>query len=222
LIRQIKCHLHDGIYHTARGKYADILSMPAVVYDHRQSLLYTGDILFIRFHIVKVVCTGYPPGIEYIEQFLKGFPISPDIAKHALRQVQLIHKTGPLRMDNGHEGVPHKIDYRQVTLPQILAANIGNYPDRTALLFLGFRLSYAGLGEMIDRFAAALAGFGITKGDRVVIVLPNTIPCVAAYHATLKLGAVVVMNNPLYHRSRADPPAQRLRGRLPDHPGPAR
>jgi long-chain acyl-CoA synthetase len=96
------------------------------------------------------------------------------------------------------EGVPHTIDYRQVTLPQILAANIRNYPDRTALHFLGFSLSYARFGEMIDRFAAALSGFGIGKGDRVAILLPNTIPCVAAYHATLRLGAVVVMNNPLY------------------------
>ena len=96
------------------------------------------------------------------------------------------------------EGVPHKIDYRQVTLPQILAANISNYPERNALNFMGFQLSYTEFGEMIDRFAAALAGFGITKGDRVAILLPNTIPCVVAYHATLKLGAVVVMNNPLY------------------------
>ncbi|SHO48155.1 long-chain-fatty-acid--CoA ligase [Desulfopila aestuarii] len=96
------------------------------------------------------------------------------------------------------EGVPHKIDYRQITLPQILEANISNYPERTALNFMGFQLSYTEFGEMIDRFAAALAGFGITKGDRVAILLPNTIPCVVAYHATLKLGAVVVMNNPLY------------------------
>jgi long-chain acyl-CoA synthetase len=96
------------------------------------------------------------------------------------------------------EGVPHTIDYRQVTLPEILAASIRDFPDRTALYFLGYRLSYAQLGEMIDRFAAALAVFGIGKGDRVGILLPNTIPCVAAYHATLKLGAVAVMNNPLY------------------------
>lgn len=96
------------------------------------------------------------------------------------------------------EGVPPTIDYRQVPLPEILAANIRDYPGRTALYFLGFRLSYADLGGMIDRFAAALAGFGIGKGDRVAILLPNTIPCVAAYHATLRLGAVVVMNNPLY------------------------
>jgi len=98
------------------------------------------------------------------------------------------------------EGVPPTIDYRQVPLPEILAANIRDYPGRTALYFLGFRLSYADLGGMIDRFAAALAGFGIGKGDRVAILLPNTIPCVAAYHATLRLGAVVVMNNPLLHR----------------------
>jgi long-chain acyl-CoA synthetase len=96
------------------------------------------------------------------------------------------------------EGVPHAINYRQVVLPHILDRNIHDYPDRVALYFLGFSLSYASLGEMIDRFAAALARFDISKGDRVAILLPNTIPCVVAYHAILKRGAVVVMNNPLY------------------------
>jgi len=28
--------------------------------------------------------------------------------------------------------------------------------------------------------------------------LPNCIPCVVAYYAALKIGAIVVMNNPLY------------------------
>lgn len=96
------------------------------------------------------------------------------------------------------EGVPHRINYQQSTLHQVPVANIKNFPNRTALCFQGFCLSYAQLGEMIDRFATALAGFGIGKGDRVAILLPIVIPCVAAYHAILKLGAVVVMNNPLY------------------------
>lgn len=51
---------------------------------------------------------------------------------------------------------------------------------------------------MIDRVAACLRSFGVQKGDSVSILLPNIIPCVAAYYAVLKIGAIAVMNNPLY------------------------
>jgi long-chain acyl-CoA synthetase len=51
---------------------------------------------------------------------------------------------------------------------------------------------------MVARFAAALKSFGIKKGYSVAILLPNVIPCVVAYYATLKIGGIVVFNNPLY------------------------
>ena len=51
---------------------------------------------------------------------------------------------------------------------------------------------------MVARFAAALKDFGVKKGDSVAILLPNVIPCVVAYYAILKIGAIVVLNNPLY------------------------
>jgi long-chain acyl-CoA synthetase len=51
---------------------------------------------------------------------------------------------------------------------------------------------------MTGRFATCLASFGVKKGDAVAILLPNMIPTVVAYYAVLRLGAIVVMNNPLY------------------------
>ena len=51
---------------------------------------------------------------------------------------------------------------------------------------------------MVDRFATCLSAFGVQKGDSVAILLPNVIPCVVSYYAILKIGAVAVMNNPLY------------------------
>jgi long-chain acyl-CoA synthetase len=83
-------------------------------------------------------------------------------------------------------------------LPAFLDETAETYPENTALVFEGYRMCYRELRGMVDRFAGALAALGIRKGDRVAIVLPNVIPCVAAYYAVLKLGAVAVMNNPLY------------------------
>jgi long-chain acyl-CoA synthetase len=96
------------------------------------------------------------------------------------------------------EGVPEHIDYERVCLPDFLKRSAAAFPEKMALTFQGYRLSYAGLNDMVDRFAACLTDFGIKKGDRVAILLPNTIPCVAAYFAVLRIGAVTVMNNPLY------------------------
>jgi len=96
------------------------------------------------------------------------------------------------------DGVPEQIDYEDVCLPEFLERSARDFPDNMALLFQGYRMSYRELKAMVDRFATVLTGFGIQKGDSVAILLPNVIPCVVAYYAILKIGGIVVMNNPLY------------------------
>lgn len=95
-------------------------------------------------------------------------------------------------------GVPHNIDYERICLPEKIEGVAMNYPDRPALIFMGYSLTYKQLIDMRDRFARCLDDFGVKQGDRVAILLPNVIPCVVAYTAILKIGAIVVMNNPLY------------------------
>jgi long-chain acyl-CoA synthetase len=90
------------------------------------------------------------------------------------------------------------IDYEEICLPDILNRTVGQFPETDALIFQGYKVKYRELKDMVDRFAACLADFGVTKGEAVAILLPNVIPCVVAYFAILKLGAIAVMNNPLY------------------------
>lgn len=96
------------------------------------------------------------------------------------------------------KGVPENVDYEETCLPDFLDRAAIMFPDNMALLFQGYQVTYQELKEMVDRFATALAGFGIKKGDSVAILLPNLIPCVVAYYAVLKIGGITVMNNPLY------------------------
>ncbi|MDZ7598911.1 MAG: AMP-binding protein [Desulfobacterales bacterium] len=88
--------------------------------------------------------------------------------------------------------------YEETCLPAFLEQTAARYPERMALVFQGYKVTFRQLTDMVDRFAAGLHAFGIGKGDSVAILLPNTIPCVAAYFGILKLGAIAVMNNPLY------------------------
>ncbi len=100
---------------------------------------------------------------------------------------------------NSYEpGVNTSIDFKDILIPQYLEESTQNFPENTALVFQGFTLSFKELNEMVAKFAAVLKGFGVKKGDSVAILLPNVIPCVVAYYATLKIGGIVVLNNPLY------------------------
>ena len=101
-------------------------------------------------------------------------------------------------LSNYEKGVPPSIDYEDVSMPEFLNRTIKNFPDREAMIFQGYKITFSQFGDMVDRMAAALKDFGVKKGDSVAIVLPNLIPCAAAYFAIMKIGAITVMNNPLY------------------------
>lgn len=96
------------------------------------------------------------------------------------------------------KSVPEHINYEEICMPDVLDRTASKFPEKIALIFQGYEISYAQLKDMVDRFATCLADFGVKKNDAVAILLPNVIPCVVAYYATLKIGAITVMNNPLY------------------------
>ena len=96
------------------------------------------------------------------------------------------------------EGVPADFEFPRVPLTRLLDDAASSYPTNVALAFLGRKLTYKQLKDEVDRFASALAGLGVGKGDRVAIVLPNCPQNVITFFAALRLGAVVVEHNPLY------------------------
>jgi len=96
------------------------------------------------------------------------------------------------------QGVPEKVAYEETCLPAFLERSASRFPDNVALVFQGYRMTYRELNQMVNNFAAVLTDFGLGKGDSVAILLPNLIPCVVSYFAIIKIGAIAVMNNPLY------------------------
>jgi long-chain acyl-CoA synthetase len=97
------------------------------------------------------------------------------------------------------EGVPPSLaPYPQTSLFSILEEAAARNPGAVATAFFGKRLTYRELVRQIDQFGRVLTSLGVTKGDRVGLVLPNCPQYVIAYYAALRIGAVVVGNNPLY------------------------
>ena len=94
--------------------------------------------------------------------------------------------------------VPEHIDYPQTIMPAVLEEMARKYPDHTALIFKDTKLTFRQYNDAVDRFAAALQGLGVKKGDRVAVHLPNVPQFPIAYYAILRMGGIVVPCNPIY------------------------
>ncbi|MBI2859753.1 MAG: AMP-binding protein [Chloroflexi bacterium] len=94
-------------------------------------------------------------------------------------------------------GVPASIGHPSLTLPGILEQAAREHPHQPAISFQGDSMPYQDLAELSMRFAAGLNMTGVQSGDRVALFLPNSEHYVVAYFAVLRLGAIVVPNNPL-------------------------
>jgi long-chain acyl-CoA synthetase len=95
--------------------------------------------------------------------------------------------------------VPHTVEpYPDLSVFGMLEQSARTNPDATAIGWFGKRRSYAWLLSEVERCSAALAGLGVGRGDRVALIMPNCPQYIVAFYATVRIGAVVVGNNPLY------------------------
>ena len=95
-------------------------------------------------------------------------------------------------------GVPPEIDFEKINPSEALERSAKRFPNKTALIFQGAKITFRQLDDLVSRFASALTSLGIKKGDKVAILLPNIPQCVIGIYGTFRIGAVGVLNNPLY------------------------
>ena len=69
------------------------------------------------------------------------------------------------------------------------------YADREAVVDGDVRLTYSEFLDRCDRWSAALQSMGISHGDRVAYIAPNTHSHLEAYYAVPQIGAVLVPIN---------------------------
>ncbi len=77
---------------------------------------------------------------------------------------------------------------------------------------MGRGYSYGEIGDLVRRAAKGFAAYGVTKGTRVALLLPNSPTYVICYFAVSLAGGTVVNLNPLYTAQR-NPPSRRGFGR---------
>jgi long-chain acyl-CoA synthetase len=105
----------------------------------------------------------------------------------------------PIWLKSYPEGVPADIDPSQYSsLVGLLEESFAKYADRTAYSFMGKDLSFAQTDQESLGLAAYLQSLGLSKGDRVAVMMPNVPQYPVAVAAILRAGLVVVNVNPLY------------------------
>jgi long-chain acyl-CoA synthetase len=96
--------------------------------------------------------------------------------------------------------------YPDRTLVDYLAEIARTEPGKPALLFKGATMTYGELERASDACAAAFAALGITRGDRVGLLLPNCPQFFIAQFGGWKLGAIVAPLNPIYTEHELEGP----------------
>ncbi|HET8629388.1 MAG TPA: long-chain fatty acid--CoA ligase [Thermomicrobiales bacterium] len=94
-------------------------------------------------------------------------------------------------------GVPATIDYPEITLPQFFADAVGRFADLPAVIYFGRTFTYRELDRLSAQFANRLRQFGLQKGDRVLVMLPNLPQFMIAHFGILRAGGVVAAISPL-------------------------
>jgi len=94
--------------------------------------------------------------------------------------------------------VPRSIEYPDIAVHELLRRAGREHGDWPALRFYGKTISYRQLDDVADRFASGLRELGVSPGDRISLLLPNTPHFFIAFFGALRAGGIVVQTNPLY------------------------
>jgi long-chain acyl-CoA synthetase len=103
-------------------------------------------------------------------------------------------------LDHYPAGVPHDVDTRAyASIANVFAQSCARFAGRPAFRSMGTTLSYRDVERKSRAFAAFLQQrCGLVKGDRLAIMMPNTLPYPVALFGAFRAGLVVVNCNPLY------------------------
>ncbi|MGD2207337.1 MAG: long-chain fatty acid--CoA ligase, partial [Anaerolineae bacterium] len=104
------------------------------------------------------------------------------------------------------EGVPPSIEYPPVPIDRLLADAATEHRSQPAIIFgarVGSRIldriiTYEQLDRAVTQFAASLQDLGVSKGDRVAILMPNCPQFVIAFYGAMRAGGIAVPCNFLY------------------------
>lgn len=116
---------------------------------------------------------------------------------------QNLHKDGDYYkpwLESYPQDVPEFVDTQQFeSLVDLFDSAVSKWSHLIAYENMGSKMSYEELGEQASMFAAYLQQeLGLSKGDKIAIMMPNLMQFPVAFFGALKAGLTVSNINPLY------------------------
>ena len=96
-----------------------------------------------------------------------------------------------------YQGFTDDMDIPDAIMYEMLMNSAVQWPDQTAMLYMGRSMNFATLKREVDTCAAAFTAYGIKVHDSVVLSLPNVPAAIICFYALNKIGARAVMTHPL-------------------------
>lgn len=107
------------------------------------------------------------------------------------------YETRPWLKFYEEEQVPAKLEYPDCSMVDMVIQAAEKYPDNTAYVYYGHKVTFKNFVKKIEKAARALKNYGVKEGDRVTICMPNTPEGITMVYAVNMVGAVCNMVHPL-------------------------
>ncbi|MBB6448785.1 long-chain acyl-CoA synthetase [Geomicrobium halophilum] len=102
------------------------------------------------------------------------------------------------------ENVPADIEVPNLSVYDFLERTAEDYGEVLAVIDGEMTYTYEELREEVQRFASSLSNIGLQKGDRVALMLPNSVEYIMSYFAVQRLGGIIVQVNPMYQEGELE------------------
>ncbi|QHC20551.1 FadD3 family acyl-CoA ligase [Streptomyces sp. GS7] len=112
------------------------------------------------------------------------------------------------------EDLDARADLEYGSLARLVRTAAERYGPREAVVEGRARVSYAELGERVERAAAACIAAGVAPGDRVAVWAPNTLDWIVSALGAVTAGAVLVPVNTRFKGTEAAYVLRRTRARI--------
>ena len=97
------------------------------------------------------------------------------------------------------------LDYpRNVTIHQLIEAQVERTPEALAVVFEGQTLTYSQLDQQANGLAEVLRSYGVAPGERVALCLAPSLKRIVSILAVLKAGGAYVPLDPAYPAARLE------------------
>ena len=95
------------------------------------------------------------------------------------------------------QGISENITYPDCSMVDMIMQSAEKWPDNTAYIYYGHKVTYKNFVKKIEKTARALKNYGVKEGDRVTICMPNTPEGITMVYAVNMVGAICNMVHPL-------------------------